>query len=38
LLNQYKTGTKHPSLEQAKKIQNSIRALAKKVVAAQPIA
>lgn len=38
LLNQYKTGTKHPSIEQAKKIQNSIRGLAKMVVEAQPIA
>ncbi len=37
LLNQYKTGTKHPSIEQAQKIQNSIRGLAKKVVEAQPI-
>jgi len=37
LLNQYKTGTRHPSLEQAKKIQNSIRSLAKQVVAAQSI-
>lgn len=35
LLNQYKTGTKHPSLEQAQKIQNAIRALARQVVEAQ---
>ena len=38
LLNQYKTGTKHPSLEQARKIQDSIRSLAKQVVAAKSIA
>lgn len=38
LLNQYKTGTKHPSMEQARKIQNAIRSLAKQVVEAQFIA
>ena len=37
LLNQYKTGTKHPSIEQAAKIQNAIRGLARKVADALPI-
>jgi hypothetical protein len=37
LLNQYKTGSKHPSIAQARKIQTSIQQLAQKVVLAQII-